>query len=186
MKKLSLSIAVLLFATVTFSQTLSVDTQESIVNWTGAKVVGNSHKGTLKFKSGSLELKKGKLTGGTFIVDMTSLEDTDLTGGMKTKLEGHLKSDDFFGVETYPTAELKIKKVSKSMVVADLTIKGKTEEVEFEADVKTDKMGASATATLVFDRSKYDVRYGSGSFFDNLGDRAIKDDIELQVTLVAK
>ena len=102
----------------------------------------------------------------------------------KAKLEGHLKSDDFFGVEKYPTAKLEIKKASafkdnKAQVTAHLTIKETTLPVEFEVERGEGQM----MATIVVDRSKYDVRYGSGSFFEGLGDKMIYDDFTLMVTL---
>lgn len=103
---------------------------------------------------------------------MTSLESTDLSGNMKGKLDGHLKSDDFFGVENHPEATLmltSVKATGKNAYNAKgkLTIKGKTNPVEFTIAI----YGSKANATVKVDRSKYDVRYGSGSFFDNLGDK---------------
>ncbi len=168
---------------------LSVNTEASTITWTGTKVVGKSHTGTLALKSGSLDISKGKLKGGSFVIDMTTLTDTDLSGEWKEKLEGHLKSDDFFGVATYPTAEFTITGVKSTGdgaydVTGDLTIKGKTESISFPASVKESGDAYEATASLTFDRSKFDVRYGSGSFFDNLGDNAINDEIELEVKLV--
>lgn len=169
---------------------LAVNTEASTIVWTGAKVVGNSHTGTLALKSGSLDISRGKLKGGSFTVDMTSLTDTDLEGEWKGKLEGHLKSDDFFGVEKFPTAEFNITNVESTggsdyNVTGDITIKGKTESISFPATVKEAGNGYEASASITVDRSKFDVRYGSGSFFDNLGDKAIKDEFVLEVKLVA-
>ena len=111
---------------------------------------------------------------------MTTINTTDLEGEYKGKLDGHLKSDDFFGVENYPTAKLVFKKVEASgknayNVNADLTIKGKTNPISFTISI----YGNKATANLKIDRSKYDVRYGSTSFFDNLKDKAIYDEFDL-------
>lgn len=168
----------------------AVDASASTIVWKGEKVVGNSHTGTLSLASGSLDISKGKLKGGSFTVDMTSLTDTDLEGEWKTKLENHLKSDDFFGVESFPTAELTITNVNSTGdntydVTGDITIKGKTESISFSTTLNEVDNGYEASASITFDRSKFDVRYGSGSFFDNLGDKAIKDEISLDVTLVA-
>ncbi len=168
---------------------LAVNTKASTIVWTGSKVVGNSHTGTLQLTSGSLDISNGKLKGGSFVVDMNSLTDTDLTGEWKGKLEGHLKSDDFFGVETYPTAEFKITKAKSTGdgsydVTGDITIKGKTESISFTTSLTEAGGGYEAAATITVDRSKFDVRYGSGSFFDNLGDKAISDDFTLEVKLV--
>lgn len=159
-----------------------IKTSESTIKWTGKKVLGK-HYGTIDFKEGYLEMDGENLTGGKFIVDMTSILVTDLEGDSKAQLEGHLNSDDFFGVDTYPTATLEILKASKTNtgynVSADLTIKGKTEPVNFDLAID----GNTATTTLKIDRTKYGVRYGSGSFFDNLGDNTISDNFDLDIIL---
>jgi polyisoprenoid-binding protein YceI len=129
-------------------------------------------------------MENGELTGGEFVIDMSSITVTDLTGEDKGKLEGHLKSDDFFGVKNHPTSKLVITSVAKKSngtygVVANLTIKDKTNPVTFDLDWEDN----SASTELTIDRSKYDVRYGSGSFFDNLGDQTIYDNFELEVEL---
>ena len=160
-----------------------VKTAESTVTWKGYKVTG-SHYGTINLKEGALMFDGDQLTGGEFVVDMTSLISTDLEGESKGKLEGHLKSDDFFGVANNPTSKLVFTSVKASgknsyQVTGDLTIKGKTNPVTFDVSV----YGNKATATMKVDRSKYDVRYGSGSFFDNLGDKTIYDEFDLVVDL---
>ena len=169
-----------------FSQN-QVNLEESSVKWTGEQLSGKSHYGTLSFKSADLSFSDEKLIGGTFIVDMTSLSVDDLTGRGKKSLEGHLKSDDFFSVDNFNFSELKLKNITmisekEYSTTGDLTIKGYTHEakVSFYAEEGSKNM----IAKLIFDRSKYNVRYGSGSFFENLGDKLILDDIELEVTLV--
>ncbi len=180
----SILILTLAFATVAFTNPMKkkINIKESKIVWTGKKVLG-SHTGTIKLKDGFLEMDGNALTGGEFVVDMTTITDTDLSGESKGKLEGHLKSDDFFGVEKHPTAKLVIKSATKNadgyLVTGDLTIKGITNPIKFDMDMGKD----FASTTLKVDRTKYDVRYGSGSFFDGLGDKAINDDFELQVTL---
>ncbi len=161
----------------------TVKTETSTVTWKAYKVTG-SHTGTVNLNSGSLEFEDGKLTGGDFEVDMTSLISTDLEGEYKGKLEGHLKSDDFFGVETHPTSKLVFTKVKASgknsyEVTGDLTIKGITKPITFDVSI----YGSKATATLKVDRAEYNVRYGSGSFFENLGDKTIYDEFDLVVDL---
>ncbi|MEM7382309.1 MAG: YceI family protein [Bacteroidota bacterium] len=161
----------------------TVKTETSTVTWKAYKVTG-SHTGTVNLNSGSLEFEDGKLTGGDFEVDMTSLISTDLEGEYKGKLEGHLKSDDFFGVETHPTSKLVFTKVKASgknsyEVTGDLTIKGITKAITFDVSI----YGSKATATLKVDRAEYNVRYGSGSFFENLGDKTIYDEFDLVVDL---
>jgi len=168
----------------------AVNPAESTITWYGGNVVGKAHEGTLSFANSTIEVSGGKVTGGTLNVDMKSITCTDLSGGMADKLVGHLKSDDFFSAETFPTAGLVIKKIGKgengaAQITAALTIKGKTEEVTFPALVKIDGDNLLATADLTFDRSKFDVRYGSDSFFDNLGDKAIKNEIKVSVKVKA-
>ncbi len=152
---------------------------ESTVTWKGYKVTG-SHEGTIELTSGNLEFDKNVLIGGDFTIAMNTIVSTDLEGESKEQLEGHLKSDDFFGVATFPTASLKFIKVTPSGknaydVLGDLTIKGKTNPVALVISV----YGNKANAIVKVDRSKYDVRYGSTSFFDNLKDKAIYDEFDL-------
>ncbi len=167
----------------------TVDVQQSEITWKGEKVTGQ-HLGTIQLQQGSLALENGKLTGGSFTIDMSRLNNTDLEGEQKGKLEGHLKSDDFFGVATYPTATLTITSVEPQgddtyQVTGDLTIKDKTNQVQFPATVTAQENQITAKASITVDRSEYDVRYGSDSFFDNLGDKVIYDDFYMEVLLVA-
>jgi len=157
--------------------------ENSKVVWKGYKVTG-SHEGTITLKSGFLTFTEGKLTDGAFTINMTTITNTDLEGEYKGKLEGHLKSDDFFGVEKNPTATLVFKKVKSTgknsyKVTGDLTIKGITNTVTFNLSV----YGNKANASLKIDRTKFDVRYGSTSFFDNLKDKAIYDEFDLVADL---
>ena len=162
-----------------------VNVTASTLEWTGRKVTGK-HNGTVNLKEGSLQIKDGFLLGGSFVIDMTTIKDTDMQGEYATKLEGHLKSDDFFGVANFSESKLVIKSVTgmamagEFVVNADLTIKGITKPVSF----KTKAAANSATATVKIDRTKYDIKYGSGSFFENLGDKAIDNEFELTISLV--
>lgn len=188
MKKKTIFKSVLILAvaagSAAFTSTMEkkIDITESTIEWKGKKVLG-SHNGTINLKDGHLEMEGDQLTGGQFTVDMTSITVTDLSGEDKGKLEGHLKSDDFFGVNNYPTSTLVIDSASKNgniySVKGTITIKGTTEPVAFDL-----VMGESAaTANLKIDRTKFGVRYGSGSFFDNLGDNTISDTFTLDVNL---
>lgn len=184
LKTIALTLVLATGTSIATAQNKKINVEKSTINWLGKKVTGK-HTGTISFESGTLVFEKNALKGGSFTVDMTSINVTDLEAGKgKEKLEGHLKSDDFFGVEKYPTSTLEFKKIGSKgngvySVTADLTIKGITNSVTFDITVN----GNTATAKLVVDRSKYDVRYGSGSFFDNLGDKTIYDDFELTVNL---
>jgi len=162
----------------------NIDNTQSQITWTGREVSTSSHYGTLDFVSGNFEISNGAIVNGEFIVDMTSINNQDMEGDSKARLEGHLKSDDFFSVESYPTAAISINSSElisdgKWNVSADLSIKGFTHPVNFEMISSEDGWSAN----LVFDRSKYDVRFRSGSFFENLGDKLIYDDIELSINL---
>lgn len=160
-----------------------VDIKESSITWEGEKLTG-SHNGTINLKEGFFLMEDGELVGGEFVADMTTIDVTDLEGDSREKLMGHLKSDDFFGVEKYETAKFVINTVAKKKdnvygISGDLTIKGKTNPIAF--DMKMDSN--SATTDLTIDRTKYDVRYGSNTFFDNLGDKTIYDEFDLAINL---
>lgn len=169
----------------------TVSLKQSKVEWVGKKVTGQ-HNGTVAIKSGSLEIKNGMLNGGEFIMDMTTITSTDLEGEYQQKLNGHLKSADFFGVEKYPEAKFVITKVKENgkngrfTVTGDITIKETTKAITFDAQLVNSGEGIVAVADIVIDRSEFDVRYGSGSFFDNLGDKTIYDDFTLSVNLVTE
>ncbi len=184
MKQLFFSVFAFMMALSLNAQTKAVNASASKVNWKGYKVTG-SHEGTINVKSGSLTFKGEILTGGDFIIDMNSINCTDLQGGGKGNLEGHLKSDDFFGVATYSDAKFVITKVvskgkpGEYKIIGNLTIKKATKEVKFDAMVSA----GMAKATLKIDRTDFDVRYGSGSFMDNLGDKTIYDEFDLNVNL---
>lgn len=171
------------FAPQINSDEKEVSITKSSVTWKGYKVTG-SHTGTIALKSGSLSFEDSKLVGGTFVMDMNSIACTDLEGVYKEKLEGHLKSDDFFGVKNNPTARLVFTHVTAGdkgvyTVKGDLTIKGKTNNVLFDLTVNEH----NATTALKINRAKYDVKYGSTSFFEGLKDKAIYDEFDLQVNL---
>ena len=164
--------------------TYNIVQDESSLMWTGREVSTSSHYGTINFTSGQFEIADGLISQGEFFVDMTSITVQDLTGGSKDRLEGHLRSDDFFSVESYPTAHLYISSSEaisngKWMVNGFLTIKDISHPVLFEMANTEDGWNAS----LVFDRSKYNVKFRSGTFFENLGDKLIYDDIELKINL---
>ena len=169
----------------------AVSLKQSKVEWVGKKVTGQ-HNGTVAIKSGSLVIKDGMLKGGEFTMDMATITSTDLEGEYQQKLNGHLKSADFFGVEQYPEAKFVITTVKENgkngrfSVTGDITIKETTKEISFDAQLVNSGEGIVAVADIVIDRSEFDVRYGSGSFFDNLGDKTIYDDFTLSVNLVTE
>jgi polyisoprenoid-binding protein YceI len=183
LKSIALALVVVLSTVSVTAQTKKVDASKSSINWLAKKVTGQ-HNGTVNLNDGALVFKGTKLVGGTFTVNMTSLTATDLTGDYLGKLNGHLKSDDFFSTEKFPTATLVFKTIAEKSknnytVTADLTIKGITNPITFDI-ATTDN---SATTTLKVDRTKYDIKYGSKSFFESIGDKAIYDDFDLTVSL---
>ncbi|WP_321515687.1 YceI family protein [Marinifilum fragile] len=186
MKKVSLLLVLLLVTGISvYAQKNEVKINESQVKWTGTKI-GGSHNGEINIEHGFLSLKSDKIVGGEIVMDMNSITVTDIEDKeYNQKLVGHLKSDDFFGVEKFSNSKFVIRKSTKfaggkATVTGELTIKGKTESLSFDVF----KDGNSYTAQLKVDRSKFDVRYGSNSFFDNLGDKAIGDIFTLDITLI--
>ena len=169
-----------------------IDTKVSKVFWTGKKVTGE-HTGEVMIKNGEMNTKDGKLIAGSFEIDMKTINCTDLTDAESNKsLIGHLQSDDFFGTEKFSTAKFMITSVTaiegakpkenNYTITGKLTIKGITNEISFPAMVLIkDKMVAQAEIKI--DRTKFDIKYGSGSFFENLGDKTIADDISFNVVL---
>ena len=183
-KSLAIAILVTISGNIT-AQTKQVDASKSTIGWVGKKLTGQ-HDGTVGLKSGALNFKKDKLKGGTFTVDMNALIVKDIpTGKGKEDLEGHLKADDFFGTTKFPTANLVFKKIADKgnglyAVTGDLTVKGITKPITFDMATTT----TTATTTLKIDRTQYGIKYNSGNFFKNLGDKTINDIFELQVALV--
>lgn len=167
------------------AQTKKVNVEKSSIEWIGKKVVG-SHNGKINFNSGHLEFKGDDIISGSFEVNMNSITVTDLEAGKgKERLEGHLKNDDFFSTDKFPTATLEISNAKKKStgvydVTGNLTIKGVTKPIQFTLNVS--KSGASSK--LLVDRTLYDIKYRSGNFFEGLGDRAILDEFELNTTIV--
>ena len=197
MKKVFVLTGMILFAAVLAfagnesegQSTLKVDTQKSKVYWTAKKVTGE-HSGYVLLDGGSVNVKNGKLEGAEMKLNMNSIESTDLEGEWKDKLVGHLKSEDFFSVEKNPIATFKVKSVKTSgttnTVKGDLTIKGITNEIEFPVETKLKEGTLTANGTATLDRTKWDIRYGSGKFFSDLGDKMIYDEFEIRFELVAK
>lgn len=170
-----------------------INIAESIINWKAKKtlVTTSNHNGTVKLKSGFVIIDEGVLNGGEFVIDMTSVSNKDLGGAMKEKLEGHLASNDFFNVANFPTAKLIMKKItslenSRFSVTADLTIKGRTNEVNFDAVIEEIDNVISLKTDFEIDRTLWNIRFGSGTFFENLGDNLIDDNIEFSIIIVVK
>jgi polyisoprenoid-binding protein YceI len=165
---------------------LTADNNKTKLEWLGEKMLGK-HTGTVSLKSGWLESTDNKITGGEFVIDMTSIKDNDGSA----QLESHLKSDDFFGVGKFPESKLVLTGSTPfdkgtAVVKGDLTIKGISNPVEFKTTMQKKDEGKWFFANITVDRTKYNVRYGSGTFFDNLGDKTIYDEFKLKVNLLVK
>lgn len=175
------------------SEAFKVDGKASTFKWNAKKVTGE-HSGTVNVAGGNVEVEKGLVIGGAVEIDMTSINVTDLQGEYKGKLEGHLKSEDFFSVANHNKATLTIKKVEpikggktaeNFTVIADLTIKGITKEVRFPAILVVKGNTLTASADFMINRTLWDIRYGSKSFIEGIGDKAIDDEFNVKVRIVA-
>lgn len=177
---------ILITGTMNAQDRLVADNEKTTLHWLGEKVMGE-HNGTIKLQDGWLSWKDDRIIAGEFTIDMTTIKDDD---GNAT-LEKHLKSDDFFGVASYPVSKLVITESTPfdkgtGQVNGNLTIKGITNPIEFKAAMQKKDDGTWFFANIVVDRTKFNVRYGSGTFFDNLGDKTIYDEFKLKVNLLMK
>ena len=169
----------------------TVKNMDASIIWTGGKVIGGSHTGSLELKENSLEFMGKDLVGGSFVADMNTMEVTDLSGSSAEKLNRHLKSDDFFGVSNYPESTFIISDVKAGsekgeyMVTGDLTIKSTSLPISFPVQMTWEGNQAIASAKIKVNRADFDVRHGSGRFFSGLGDRAIKDEFMMDVRIVS-
>ncbi len=173
-----------------------VDLQESSIQWIGKKVTGQ-HNGYINFKSGELGVENNKLNAGKFTVDMNSITCTDLKDEeSNSKLVGHLKSEDFFWVSKFPESKFEIINVNEIIesnnknynfnITGKLTIKDSTKTITFPAYIVIDDAKLVAEADFEIDRTEFGVKYGSGKFFQGLGDKMIKDNFNLIIKLIAK
>jgi len=168
-----------------------VDVNASTVKWVGRKI-GFSHNGTVDLAAGYINVYQDVFTDGSFKMDMTTIKDESLTDEKDNKkLEGHLKSKDFFYVKKFPHSIFNINTIehfygNEYVIKGDLTIKGITHSLEFPANIDFKDGKIKVHGKMTFDRSKYNVRFQSGSFFENLGDKVIYDDIEMEVDLVLR
>lgn len=178
-----------------FAKTFAIDATQSRIQWIGKKVVGQQHQGTVAVQSGQVELNGSNLIGGEIIIDMASIKNEDLKDSdYNAKLTGHLKSDDFFSVTLHPTSKFKITSAKKLKnnkratheVTGQLTIKDASHPVTFLMKIELINGVAIAKGKIMIDRTKYNIRYGSGKFFENLGDKMISDDFELDIDLKSK
>ena len=163
---------------------------KSELKWIGKELSTDTHTGTLVLKTGKIDVNANEVIHGEVEIDMTTITVTDMQGKWGKKLEGHLKSPDFFDVEKYSSAFITFQsdenpiKNNQINLTGELTIKDITHPISFTAELLQKKPTLKAKASMSFDRSEYEVRFRSGKFFENLGDKLILDDIEVDVLLV--
>jgi polyisoprenoid-binding protein YceI len=171
------------------AKTYVIDTENSTFAWNAKKVLG-AHDGFIKIKSGSFSVKDSQIESGKFVIDMTSISNTDLEGDSKEMLLNHLKSDDFFMVENFPESTFEITSTQKNedgttKISGNLTIKGITKNLSFNAKINLEESKAMAEAEFQIDRTEFDIRFRSGKFFTDLGDKAIEDMFTIKLNIVA-
>lgn len=171
--------------------TYAADLTGSVIEWKGFKPTG-THNGNIMIKGGQFSINDGAIESGSFTIDMNSIVNLDIPADkeMNGKLVGHLKSADFFDVEKYPEANFEVTGVEtvdgKTMLSGNLKLKEKENKITFPVSMTTEGDQVTLSSeTFTIDRSKWDVKYGSKSFFDDLGDKFINDDIELKITVKA-
>jgi len=194
MKKIFLSailsvLTLITMATKPHVDNVRVNTENSTVKWKGSKI-SSSHEGTINIIKGALNIDHGTLVGGQFSIDMQSLATTDMSEEYNKKLDGHLKNEDFFNVSEFPTASITITNAVRGSgnsykIMANLTIKGISHPISFAADVSVNGKNFLATAKIKIDRTKWDIKYNSGNYFKDLGDKLILDEIEFDIFLLS-
>lgn len=163
-----------------------IDAAASSVKWAGSKIVGDGHHGSIAVQSGEVHVAQGAVVMGEIVIDMNSIKEED-AGSVEyaEKLVGHLKSDDFFKVATYPTSKIVVKSVENGNVTAELTILDVTKQITFPATISVADDKVNVTANFSINRTDWGIVYGSGSFTDSAKDKVIKDEIDFQVNIVA-
>ena len=194
MKKIFLSVILSILTLFTMAtqphvDNVRVNTENSTVKWKGSKI-SSSHEGTVNIIKGALNIDHGILVGGQFSIDMQSLATTDMSEEYNKKLDGHLKNEDFFNVPEFPTASITIMNAVRGSgnsykIIANLTIKGITHPISFAADVNVNGKNFLATAKIKIDRTKWDIKYNSGNYFKDLGDKLILDEVEFDIYLLS-
>lgn len=192
--KFTLFIAVLALTFLSFTfqdEKYTIDVKRSLIEWKATKVLGEHH-GTIRLQSGILQTENNQLKGGSFVADMKSIEIAEMKGSSKQNLLNHLKSGDFFDVADNPTSTFTITGIEQVAlervnITGDLSIKGITNSITFPASVKFQNKTVVAVAKgIKIDRTKFNIKYRSKSFFGNVGDKAIDDEFEISVNLLAK
>ena len=168
----------------------AIDTKKSVVTWKGSNLLGsNRHIGYIYISKGELIIENGELIGGTAEIDMNTIEDEN--HGRDNGLVNHLKEPDFFDVKKFPFSRILLNKSGSinsenKKFGGNLTIKGITQPVTFPAKMEIKDGIVKLNGRLVIDRTKWNVRYKSGKFYDLLADQTISDSIEFHIKITAK
>jgi polyisoprenoid-binding protein YceI len=178
----AISLIIALFFTLSTAQASEIDLSKSYFQWTGSKITGSKHTGKIKLKSANVANIDQHHKGTEFVVDMGTISVEDLKGEDATKFLKHITSADFFDIGKFPVAKLVVEKIENDTLHGKLTIKDKTHAIK----VPVKKTGNTYTAELKFDRTKFNMVYGSQNFFKNLGDKVISDEVSLMANFVFK
>lgn len=194
-KSLALALLLVVTSAVVAQSTYTVDPAAAKLIWTGKKITGQ-HQGTIGVKSGTIGWGESGLMNADVTIDMTSITNSDMEREYAAELEAQLRSTDFFNTGEFKTATFRTTRVQpipgadvgkpNYTVTGDLTIKGITHPITFDALAWKEKKGIRAAGTIIFDRTLYDIRYRSGKFFDSLGDKMIDDMVQLTFDLVGR
>jgi polyisoprenoid-binding protein YceI len=191
LQTLTLLLFTFCFTPSLIAKTVEIKPKNTEIKWVGKKVMGQ-HDGTIKLESGKLNWENNTIIGGEFVIDMSSIKVKDLKKGKKRQsLESHLKNDDFFAVDKHPKAKLVLKNVNlgkggKYEFLGALTIKGITKPISFEGDITKGEKKIKAKADIKVNRTLYDIKYKSKSFFKDLGDKFIEDIFTIDVSISFK
>ena len=172
----SVALLILIAGTAAHAQSGQIDSARSVVKWTGSKVTGSSHFGKVPVKSSKLVMKGSEVVRGGVVLDMANFTVDDLDGKWRDKFLTHIRGKDFFDVKRFPTASLTIDAIKGGVLSGSLAIMGKSQPITF----KVKREAGLYVGKAAFDRTKYGIKYGSGSFFTGLGDRVIKDQVEIE------
>lgn len=197
MKKLQLGLALIIGLLSVLSlpamgqqrATYRIDTGKSVLDWEGHRFFGGMHTGTIQLASGTVKAEAGRLVGGDFVINMNSIKVTDIEGEAAERLATHLKTEDFFDAVNFPQAQLKLKHIdyasdNLAAVVADITIRGISQQISFPATIMvTDGTFHAVAKGIRVDRTVHGSKYGSISFFRDLGRKLVADEIVLNVEI---
>lgn len=194
-KSVSLALLLVVTSAAVAQSTYTIDPAAAKLVWTGKKITGQ-HQGSIDVRSGTIAWGENGLAQTEVTIDMTSITDVDMEREYAAELESQLKSTDFFNAAEFKTASFKSTRIQpipgaepgkpNYSITGDLTIKGITHPVTFNALAWKEKKGIRAAGTMIFDRTLYGIKYRSGRFFDTLGDKMIDDMVELTFDVMGK